>query len=219
MLHAFLTTNRSELIDRCRQKVSRRSAVPDHAKLDHGIPRFLDQLMQTLYSDKTSNPSESLKISGSPDNEHSSPRSEIGVTAGKHGQELLEQGFSVGQVVHDYGDLCQAVTELAAEKHTSISVGEFHTLNRCLDNAIAHAVTAYVGQWGGDAPGSEGLSLEKQLESLGDEMSNVLNSIVLALDLIKQGTVGFGGETGSALNENLASLRHLIDHSLAKISA
>jgi hypothetical protein len=219
MLHAFLTTNRSELIDRCRQKVSRRSAVPDHAKLDHGIPRFLDQLMQTLYSDKTSNPAESLKISGSPDNGHSSPPSEIGVTAGKHGQELLEQGFSVGQVVHDYGDLCQAVTELAAEKHTSISVGEFHTLNRCLDNAIAHAVTAYVGQWSGDTPASEGLSLEKQLESVGDEMSNVLNSIVLALDLIKQGTVGFGGATGSALNENLASLRHLIDHSLVKIRA
>ena len=57
-----------------------------------------------------------------------------------------------------YGDLCQAVTELAAEKHASISVGEFQTLNRCLDNAIAHAVTAYVGQWGtADTP-----SIQKQ---------------------------------------------------------
>ena len=110
--------------------------------------------MQTLCSDMTSNLAESLKVSGPPDGGRSSATSEIGVTAGKHGQELLEQGFSIGQVVHDYGDLCQAVMELAAEIHASISVGEFHTLNRCLDNAIAQAVTAHVGQWNVDTPDS-----------------------------------------------------------------
>ena len=31
---------------------------------------------------------------------------------------------------------CQAVTELAAEKHASISPKDFRTFNRCLDNAI-----------------------------------------------------------------------------------
>ena len=214
MLHAFLTTNRSELIDRCRQKVSRRSPAPNR-EVDHGIPQFLDQLMQTLYSDKTSNPAESLKVSGAPDGEHSSI-SEISVTAGKHGQELLEQGFSVGQVVHAYGDLCQSVTELAAEKHATISVGDFRTLNRCLDNAIAQAVTSYVGQWNKEMPDSASPSLDRQLASLGSELSNALNSIILALDLIRQGTVGFGGATGSVLNSKLASMSHLID-SLAQI--
>ena len=124
MLHAFLTTNRSELIDRCKQKVSGRSLSADR-ELEHGVPQFLDQLAQTLYLDSTSNPAESLRVSGPPDSVGSSATSEMGVTAGKHGQELLEQGFSVGQVVYDYGDLCQAVTELAAEKDTAISVGEF----------------------------------------------------------------------------------------------
>jgi hypothetical protein len=214
MLHAFLTTNRSELIDRCKQKVSRRSPAPNR-EVDHGIPQFLDQLTQTLYSDKMSDTADSLKVSGSPDGENSST-SEISVTAGKHGKELLAQGFSVGQVVHAYGDLCQSVTELAAEKHATISVGDFRTLNRCLDNAIAQAVTSYVGQWNNEAPDPPSPSLDRQLASLGNELSNALNSIILALDLIRQGTVGFGGATGSVLNSKLASMSHLID-SLAQI--
>ena len=39
----------------------------------------------------------------------------IGATAAIHGGHLLEQGFTVSQVVHGYGDVCQALTELAQE--------------------------------------------------------------------------------------------------------
>ena len=142
MLHEFLTANRQELIDRCREKVLKRSApAPDRAELEHGIPLFLDQLTQTLHLDGDFDAGESLKVSGTPYGGPASSASNIGITAGKHGNDLLEQGFTIGQVVHDYGDLCQAVTELAAEKETSINVEEFRTLNRCLDNAIADAVT------------------------------------------------------------------------------
>ena len=41
------------------------------------------------------------------------------------------------------GDICQAVTELALEQHAPITTEEFHTLNRCLDTAIAEAVTEH----------------------------------------------------------------------------
>jgi hypothetical protein len=213
MLHAFLTTNRSELIDRCKRKVSGRSLFPDLAKLDHGVPQFLDQLAQTLYLDSTSNPAESLKVSGPPDSLGFAATSEMGVTAAKHGQELLEQGFSVSQVVYDYGDLCQAVTELAAEKHASISVGEFGTMNRCLDNAIAQAVSTHKEA---KTPEPGDRSLDRQL-ALDDKMRSRLNSVVVALDLIKQGAVGFGGATGSVLNANLIALRELLNLSLAEI--
>jgi hypothetical protein len=47
-------------------------------------------------------------------------------------------------VVHDDGNVCQAVTELAVKLDEPVSVAEFHTLNRCLDNAICSAVTASV---------------------------------------------------------------------------
>ena len=67
----------------------------------------------------------------------------IAKTAALHGHDLLGLGFSIDEVVHDYGDVCQAVTELAVELDTSVSVAEFHTLNRCLDNAIASAVTTW----------------------------------------------------------------------------
>ena len=222
MLHNFLTTNRSELIDRCRQKVARRTPPPDghsdhQAELDHGIPQFLDQLTDTLLADKRANRAKSLKISGPPEGGLASTTSEIAVTAGKHGHELLERGFSLGQVVHDYGDLCQAVTELAAEKHTSISPKDFRTFNRCLDNAIAQAVTVYVGQWGTPhTRASADASPDKPSESLGDELLALLNSIEVTFDMIKRGAVGLGGPTAAALESNLTAMRHLLDRSLVE---
>ena len=50
------------------------------------------------------------------------------------------------QVIHDYGDLCQAITELAFEQAAPFETKEFRTLNRCLDNAIADAVTEFTYQ-------------------------------------------------------------------------
>ena len=42
-----------------------------------------------------------------------------------HGHDLLHQGFSVSQVVHDYGDVCQSITELAMELAAPISAEDF----------------------------------------------------------------------------------------------
>jgi hypothetical protein len=50
--------------------------------------------------------------------------------AALHGRDLLERGFTLEQVVRDYGDLCQAVTNLAYLKGESIEVDEFRTFNR-----------------------------------------------------------------------------------------
>ncbi|HTS82385.1 MAG TPA: hypothetical protein VMH40_17410 [Myxococcaceae bacterium] len=52
-------------------------------------------------------------------------------------------GFTVAQVVHDDGNVCQAITELAIERNPLINAEDFHTLNRCLDTAIAEAVTEH----------------------------------------------------------------------------
>src|SRR5580658_8514796 len=115
MLHEFLTINRSDLIERCRLKVAKRLApkVTD-AELTHGIPAFLDQLIKTLQVEKTSEPMRSRKVSGPAGG--GPAMSELGTTAALHGRELSLQGFTVEQVVHDYGDLCQAITDLAFER-------------------------------------------------------------------------------------------------------
>ena len=73
---------------------------------------------------------------------------EIGDSAKKHGHDLLKQGFTIDQVVHDYGDVCQSITDLAVELGAPISTDDFRTLNRCLDNAIAGAVTEFTLEQG-----------------------------------------------------------------------
>ena len=140
MLHEFIKTNRAVLIDQCRAMVTSRSEPkPTLDDLAHGIPIFLDQLIETLSAERAS---ESLRGRA----EGGSARayaSDIGSMAALHGRDLLERGFTLEQVVRDYGDVCQAVTNLAYQKGASIEVDEFRTFNRCLDNAIAGAVTEY----------------------------------------------------------------------------
>src|SRR5450755_570745 len=87
---------------------------------------------------------ESRRVSGPSDGgKAESALSEIGQTATRHGRELLQHGYTVEQVVHDYGDLCQAITDLAFKLDVPISTDKFRTLNRCLDNGIAVAVTEF----------------------------------------------------------------------------
>src|SRR6185312_7301505 len=64
-------------------------------------------------------------------------------SAARHGHDLLRMGLTIAQVVRDYGDVCQVVTELAVEQRANIPGDDFQTLNLCLDDAIANAVTEY----------------------------------------------------------------------------
>ena len=124
MLHEFLTTNRQLLISRCREKVAKRFE-PLEAKpiVDHGVPLFLQQLVETLREEQNTG----VRHGGS---EPTPAPTEIGRAAALHGAELLRQGLSVDQVVHEYGDVCQCVTALAVEQDIPISTDEFRTLLR-----------------------------------------------------------------------------------------
>ncbi|HZS40985.1 MAG TPA: HAMP domain-containing sensor histidine kinase [Polyangia bacterium] len=212
-LHDFLTANSEELIKRCRAKVARRASPrPTEPELNHGIPIFLDQLIRTL---RTNNLAERHVISGSA--ERGRPASEIGGTAASHGDELLKKGFTVDQVVHDYGDLCQAVTELAVEQNAPITADEFRTLNQCLDNAIAGAVTEYGRQHDIILSAQETAAANARLGFLAHELRNRLTSAMLAVAAIKSGNVGLSGATGAVLDRSLTGLRDLIDRSLAEV--
>jgi signal transduction histidine kinase len=199
MLHEFIALNRDEIISRCRAKVATRSVPPPtEAEIDHGVPVFLDQLRKALRLGEITSP-------------------EIGKSAIKHGHDLLLQGFSVSQVVHGYGDVCQAITELAVELNAPISTDDFRTLNRCLDDAIAGAVTEYgrernqSGIDGESARGSERLGL------FAHEMRNLMNTALMAFEVLKTGNVGVGGSTGSVLHRSLMASRALITSSLAEV--
>ena len=73
----FITANRAEIVARCRAKIASRPASrPTDVELEHGVPLFLDQLANTL----------SLALMTHP---------AIGQSAARHGNELLQRGFTV----------------------------------------------------------------------------------------------------------------------------
>jgi hypothetical protein len=59
------------------------------------------------------------------------------------GTAVLGRGLTVEHAIHDYGDLCKVLTELALERDAPISIQEFVTLDLCLDDAIACAVAKW----------------------------------------------------------------------------
>ncbi|MEO8466830.1 MAG: HAMP domain-containing sensor histidine kinase [Gammaproteobacteria bacterium] len=197
-------------------KVAGRLAIPESAvELAHGIPLFINQVIETLRLEQTGEPTRSRVISGPPDG--GAGLSEIGVSAALHGRELFKHGFTFDQVVHAYGDLCQAITDLAVDRGVQIGNGEFRTLNRCLDNGIADAVTEYARQCN-SALVAKGLqTFNERLGFLAHEVRNLVYAASLAVAAMKTGSVGLNGATGAALDRAHAGLRSLVDGHLADV--
>jgi len=120
-------------------------------------------------------------------------------------------------VVHDYGDLCQAITDLAFEQHAPFAVDEFRTLNRCLDNAIADSVTEFSYQRDLLLADTGAQALNERLGFLAHELRNLIQNATLAVTAIKAGNVGLAGATGAVLDRSLIGLRNLVDRSLADV--
>jgi signal transduction histidine kinase len=199
VLHEFIALNRDEIIRRCRAKVATRSIPPPtEAEIDHGVPVFLNQLQDALRLGELTSP-------------------EIGRIAIKHGHDLLRQGFTVSQVVHDYGDVCQAITELAVELNAPIATGDFRTLNRCLDDAIAGAVTEYGRERNQSGIDGESARGTERLGFFAHELRNLLNTALMAFEVLKTGNVGVGGSTGTVLHRTLRASHSLVTRSLAEV--
>ena len=183
-LDVFIATHRDELVRRCTVKVAKGpDSQPTQAEVDRGVPMFLDQLVEELRN----GPSTTQALNRG---------------ALQRGRDLLLQGFTVGQVVHDYGDICQAVTELAVELAAPISTLDFRTLNRCLDDAIAGAVTEFIR--------------EQDVSRLGEshELRTLTEAAITAFEVLQEGSVGVGGSTGALVHRSLTAIRALLDRPL-----
>jgi signal transduction histidine kinase len=200
MLHEFIAANRATLLEECRRAAAARpqpKTAPHESS--YGIPVFLDQLITAL----------TVKRDGL-------SNSEVGKTATLYGRDLLDHGFTIEQVVRAYGDVCQAVTQLAFETGARIGAAEFHTFNRCLDDAIASAVTEYAKHI---APTGELVSaaLNSRLGLLAHELRSYLYSATLTVAAIRAGNVGVSGASGALLDRSLLGMRSLIDRALAEV--
>lgn len=134
-------------------------------------------------------------------------------SAGAYGKELQLLGYTLSHVVHAYGAICQSITQGAIAKKATISKDEFQELNRCLDTAIAGAVTVFHAE---RVEGHEARETE-HLGSLAHELRNGLAIVNTALRVLKNGTVGFGGSTGQVLDRALKRMQEMIDRSEAEV--
>lgn len=177
---------------------------PTPGELTYGVPRFVDQLVDALRQPPTSN-------------------AEIDKSAALHGRDRRLQGFTVSQVVHDYGDVCQSITDLAVQLDAPISVEDFRTLNCCLDDAIASAVTEFgrghKSHLDGESTRVDGESTrdDQRLGFLMHEIRNLVGTASVAFEVLRIGNVGVRGSTGGVLQRSLSALVDLINRSLAEV--
>lgn len=197
LLHEFLSENKIGILAISEEKTRHLAGMRGASEqLKLGLPLFYEQLILVL-EEKLNN---------------DAPK-EMLVAAANHGREFLNLGYSLSHVVHAYGAMCQAITELATLKNAKISAEEFNILNGCLDVAIASAVSEFHFQ-------SNLVAEEREIKSLGflaHELRNALSSATIAQEMIKAGLVGTGGSTANVLEANLARMRHLIDRSLSEV--
>lgn len=193
MLDAFVVQERSEIIVRAKRRVLGRTGPrPD---LPDGIPDFLDQLVAALRR---------ARSTATPDH------AKIRESAHKQGVDLLRVGLTIEEVVHEYGDVCQTITELAIERKVAVPTPEFRIMNLCLDDAIAEAVTEFAGR------------RERSLKTAGTEafggiaheLRNLLATARSSFDIIRGGHVAPGGSTGRVLDRALTELDALVERSL-----
>ena len=178
--------------------------------LEHGVPLFLQQLVETLEIEQLTK----ARIESEPP--RSPAATDIGRAATLHGTELLRLGYAVDQVVHHYGDVCQAITELAVRRESPISTDEFRTLNRCLDEAIADAVTAFADERE-DALVDQATELHARLGALAEEQRRLIDMSLQTFFSIQSGQIPPRGATGAALVKTLMDLRDLVERTLPEI--
>jgi signal transduction histidine kinase len=217
-MHDFLANNAAALIQRCVAKVAQRPRRhATETQLRNGIPMFLGQLIRTLKAEQEHGAGAGDDISGASGGDNSATLSEMGVSAAAHGTALLALGYTVDQVVHDYGDLCQAITDLAAERDAPFTIDEFRTLNRCLDNAIADAVTEFSFQREVCIAQQQSADLNERFGFLMHELRNSLSVASMAVSAMEAGSLSITGATGAILKRSHEAMTRLITSSLDEV--
>jgi signal transduction histidine kinase len=90
-------------------------------------------------------------------------------------------------------------------------------LNRCLDDAIAVAVTEYGREHDQFTLDEEAARGSERLGFLAHELRNLINTATVAFEVLKSGNVGVAGSTGTVLHRTLMRLRALVARSLGEV--
>jgi signal transduction histidine kinase len=200
------------LVRDCQAKVAARLKPVGASLLEQGIPLFLDQLVSALQREH-GGPAAAPPGRAGNDPEYDAPP-DLRIAATQHGHDMLARGYSVDAVVHSYGDLCEAISELAVQHGIFMDANEFRVLNRCLDSAIAHAVTEFSYQRDFLTASTLASREHERLDELGGELRNLLGTATLAVSALKARDLPLGGATGTILERTLNSVGEAVDRLL-----
>jgi signal transduction histidine kinase len=202
-LHQFLIDHRQQILSESESRTIALIALaalrPSSEHLRSGLPIFLDQLIAVLAKE--------IPVIGAPE------ELQIMESAGSHGKELLRLGYTLTHVVHSYGAMCQAITEIASKTKAAVTALEFHHLNRCLDIAIAGAVTEFETVSHLASKNLEAI----HLGTIAHELRNALNRSRISFEMLSKGMVGLGGSTSRVLERSLEEMDMLINRSLSEV--
>ncbi len=205
LLHKFLLAERDKILALCSNKIMHLADSRSSSdEMERGLPLFYDELIEVLRADAD----EFAQVRDNTiENVHRN-------SAERRGKESLRLGYSISQVVHGYGALCQAITQYIEEDSSqTASPREFNRLNFCLDIAIAEAVTEFNR---GQRENAERSEVER-LGFLAHELRNSLTSASLAYQLVKTGKVGADGSTSQIIERAHTRMREIIDRSLVEV--
>jgi signal transduction histidine kinase len=198
MLHHFVARYRDEIVAETKAVAAARESAQGLAlDFEYGAPVFLTQLADALVAETSG----------------AQCQSSIGPAAAGHGSEMVAAGFNLSQIVYEYAAIRHAVFKVAFEHNAPITGQEFYTLNRCLDTATAEAVTEY----GRITADSRAAQKTERLGQFGHELKNLLQTALLAFDIVKGGAVPVNGSTGAVLGRVLVGLSDLVGSTLANV--
>jgi hypothetical protein len=204
-LHEFIVAKREQILERAQQRVrGRRGYGAVEAKLEHGVGLFLSQLTAALGAPAVPQVARALRAGDV---------KQITDSAALNGRDLLRNGFGVAQVVLGYRDVSQVVTELASEANAAIEAEDFRLFNRCLDDAVAGAVTAY----GAERERDLAYQGTERMGVLAHELRNLLNTASLSFAVLREGVVAIDSRIGDMHARSLADLSALIERAVAEV--
>jgi signal transduction histidine kinase len=196
-LSAFLRAHRDEVLRRAARKIRESStrAARRGDELTRDLPQCLEGLIAALLDG----------VAGA----------RRGDVAAEHGRRRYRLGFEIGDVVHDYGSLCDAIAEVALAEQQPITVREVQLLNQALDGGIAMAVSEFERERELDTRAEH----TSHLGFIVHELRNALATAVLSFEMIGRGTVPIAGRTAAVLRRCHARMDGLIGKLVAGVRA
>lgn len=224
MLHEFITNESDYILEKCDEETVKLAGLKEISPAIRKDWRtFLDQLVELLSSERVtfdlehgtgkSNTKQRQSQENAKEKAGKADKKLLQPAAAARGKEYRRLGYTLSDVVHGYGIVCQAVTTSANELNYAITSAEFSHLNLSLDVAIAAAVTEFEKDTADETKKGE----IERLGFLAHELRNSLTSAFIALELIENGEVGVKSQTGYLLNRSLQSMKMLIDSALLAV--